>query len=211
MDERLGWEKELLGLYISGHPLDKFKERLAKRTMTLNQLKEKVRPGSMAVTGGMIEDVRVVGLRISGCSIKKSQLGFNLHSPGGLRRLVVSNFSITGCGGGGMEFKLDWEQGKATLKSKGTLTIKAKITFSPEGGTPRTQTYRQEGDLDAAAGTYVDLVAAGVVDPVKVTRSAVANAASIAGLLITTETLVADKPEDQPADDGHGHGHGHAH
>ena len=66
--------------------------------------------------------------------------------------------------------------------------------------------------LNAATGEYVDLMAAGIVDPVKVTRSAVANAASIAGLLLTTETLVVEKPaDDEPADAGHGHGHGHSH
>ncbi|MQA25621.1 MAG: chaperonin GroEL [Micromonosporaceae bacterium] len=65
--------------------------------------------------------------------------------------------------------------------------------------------------LDAASGDYTDLVAAGIVDPVKVTRSAVANAASIAGLLLTTETLVVEKPTEPEADDGHGHGHGHQH
>ncbi|WP_130866007.1 chaperonin GroEL [Acidipropionibacterium timonense] len=46
-------------------------------------------------------------------------------------------------------------------------------------------------------GEYVDLIADGVIDPVKVTRSALANAASIASLLLTTETLVVDKPEDE--------------
>jgi DNA polymerase-3 subunit alpha len=60
MDERLGWEKELLGLYISGHPLDKFREKLAKRPMTLNQLKERIRPGVTAVAAGMISDVRLL-------------------------------------------------------------------------------------------------------------------------------------------------------
>ncbi len=65
--------------------------------------------------------------------------------------------------------------------------------------------------LNAATGEYGDLVAQGIVDPVKVTRSAVRNAASIASMLLTTETLVADKPEPK-ADEGHGHGgHGHAH
>ncbi|GIG57476.1 60 kDa chaperonin 1 [Longispora fulva] len=67
--------------------------------------------------------------------------------------------------------------------------------------------------LNAATGEYVDLLAAGIVDPVKVTRSAVANAASIASLLLTTETLVVEKPEND-SDAGHGHshgGHGHAH
>jgi chaperonin GroEL len=65
---------------------------------------------------------------------------------------------------------------------------------------------------NAATGQYGDLVAQGVLDPVKVTRSALVNAASIAGMLLTTETLVVDKPEDEddtPAGAGHGHGHGH--
>jgi chaperonin GroEL len=63
---------------------------------------------------------------------------------------------------------------------------------------------------NAATGEYGDLAAQGVIDPVKVTRSAVQNAASIAGMLLTTETLVVEKPEDEkPADDGHGHGHAH--
>ncbi|GAA1825223.1 chaperonin GroEL [Luedemannella flava] len=64
--------------------------------------------------------------------------------------------------------------------------------------------------LNAATGEYVDLVKAGIIDPVKVTRNAVANAASIAGLLLTTESLVVDKPEKPAAANGHG-GHGHSH
>ncbi|HET6818525.1 MAG TPA: chaperonin GroEL [Mycobacteriales bacterium] len=64
--------------------------------------------------------------------------------------------------------------------------------------------------LNAATGEYVDLVKAGVIDPVKVTRSAVRNAASIAGMLLTTETIVADKPA-EPEGDAAGHGHGHSH
>jgi chaperonin GroEL len=65
--------------------------------------------------------------------------------------------------------------------------------------------------LDAATGKYVDLAKAGIVDPVKVTRSAVANAASIASLLLTTETLIVDQPKAPEASNGHGHGHGHGH
>ncbi|WP_049147747.1 TCP-1/cpn60 chaperonin family protein, partial [Micrococcus luteus] len=49
--------------------------------------------------------------------------------------------------------------------------------------------------LNAATGEYEDLLAAGINDPVKVTRSALQNAASIAGLFLTTEAVVADKPE----------------
>jgi chaperonin GroEL len=64
--------------------------------------------------------------------------------------------------------------------------------------------------FDAEAETYCDLVAAGIVDPVKVTRSAIVNAASIARMMITTESAVVDKPEPAPAaGQGHGHGHGH--
>ncbi|HEU5033665.1 MAG TPA: chaperonin GroEL [Mycobacteriales bacterium] len=68
--------------------------------------------------------------------------------------------------------------------------------------------------FNAATGEYGDLLKAGVIDPVKVTRSAVRNAASIAGMLLTTETIVADKPAEPEPEAGHGHshgGHGHAH
>ncbi|MDQ3785877.1 MAG: chaperonin GroEL, partial [Actinomycetota bacterium] len=51
--------------------------------------------------------------------------------------------------------------------------------------------------LDAATGEYRDLVDAGIIDPAKVTRSALRNAASIAALFLTTEAVVADKPENQ--------------
>ena len=53
--------------------------------------------------------------------------------------------------------------------------------------------------LDAATGEYVDMIAAGINDPVKVTRSALQNAASIAGLFLTTEAVIADKPEKSAA------------
>jgi chaperonin GroEL len=65
--------------------------------------------------------------------------------------------------------------------------------------------------FNAETGEYGDLAAQGVIDPVKVTRSALQNAASIAGMLLTTEVLVVDKPEESEPDDGHGHGHGHGH
>ena len=53
--------------------------------------------------------------------------------------------------------------------------------------------------LDAATGEYVDMIKAGIIDPAKVTRSALQNAASIAGLFLTTEAVVADKPEKEKA------------
>jgi len=53
--------------------------------------------------------------------------------------------------------------------------------------------------FDAATLKWVDLIETGIVDPAMVVRSAVQNAASISGLLITTETMVADKPEEEKA------------
>ena len=61
---------------------------------------------------------------------------------------------------------------------------------------------------NAVTGEFGDLIAQGVIDPVKVTRSAVQNAASIAGMLLTTEVLVTEKPEPETAPaNGHGHQH----
>ena len=52
---------------------------------------------------------------------------------------------------------------------------------------------------DAAKAEFVDMISSGIVDPAKVTRSALQNAASVAGMVLTTESLVADKPEENPA------------
>jgi chaperonin GroEL len=72
------------------------------------------------------------------------------------------------------------------------------------GGLPTGQGF------NAASREYGDLIAQGVIDPVKVTRSAVQNAGSIAGMLLTTEAAVVEKPEKEEAN-GHGHSHGHGH
>ena len=65
--------------------------------------------------------------------------------------------------------------------------------------------------FNAATLTYGDLLADGVIDPVKVTRSAVVNAASIARMVLTTESSIVDKPEPPAPAPGAGHGHGHGH
>jgi chaperonin GroEL len=78
------------------------------------------------------------------------------------------------------------------------------VVVAAVAGLPRGHGY------NAATGEYGDLMAQGVIDPVKVTRSAVQNAASIAGMLLTTEALVTEKPEPETAA-ANGHGHGHSH
>ncbi|HET6533235.1 MAG TPA: chaperonin GroEL [Actinoplanes sp.] len=73
-----------------------------------------------------------------------------------------------------------------------------------EGGVvvERVRNLEPAHGLNAATGEYVDLLAAGIIDPAKVTRSALQNAASIAALFLTTEVVVADKPEKTPAPAG---------
>jgi chaperonin GroEL len=78
-----------------------------------------------------------------------------------------------------------------------------------EGGVVVERVRSAEGPIgfNAATGQYEDLMHAGVIDPAKVTRSTLQNAASIAALLLTTEALIAEEKEDKPAA-GHGHGGG---
>ena len=69
----------------------------------------------------------------------------------------------------------------------------------------------EKGDIgfDAAAGKYVDMLKAGIVDPTKVSRSALQNAASVATLLLTTEALISEIPEKKDKAPGHAHGGGY--
>jgi chaperonin GroEL len=62
---------------------------------------------------------------------------------------------------------------------------------------------------NAATDTYGDLLAQGVIDPAKVVRCALQNASSVAGLMLTTEALVAERPKDEKKSSGGGGGHSH--
>ena len=75
------------------------------------------------------------------------------------------------------------------------------INAGLEGGVvaEKVRSLGQGHGLDAATGEYVDMFKAGIIDPAKVTRSALQNAASIAGLFLTTEAVIAEKPEKTPA------------
>jgi len=73
----------------------------------------------------------------------------------------------------------------------------------------KVRTLKSNEGFNAASDEYGDLVKVGVIDPVKVTRSALANAASIAAMFLTTEALVYEKPEEtKETAGGHGHSHG---
>jgi chaperonin GroEL len=111
--------------------------------------------------------------------------------------------------------KLDLEGDEATGAKivRGALAEPARRIASNagyEGAVIVSQT-RTEGDgrgFNAATGEWVDMMKAGIVDPTKVTRSALQNAASIAAIVLTVESAVVEKPEDDEPEAG---GHGHAH
>jgi chaperonin GroEL len=102
--------------------------------------------------------------------------------------------------------KLELEGDEATGASIVKVAIEAPlkqiaVNAGLEGGVvaEKVRNLPAGHGLNAANGEYLDLIAAGIIDPAKVTRSALQNAASIAGLFLTTEAVVADKPEKTPA------------
>ena len=114
---------------------------------------------------------------------------------------------------GGLELKGDEKTGVNIVRRAASEPLRWIAENGGEPGLVIVAKVRERGEgigYNAATGEYGDLVAQGVLDPVKVTRSALANAASIAAMLLTTETLVVEKPaEDEDNGAGHGHGHGH--
>jgi chaperonin GroEL len=105
--------------------------------------------------------------------------------------------------------KLDLEGDEATGANIVRLALEAPIkqiaiNAGLEGGVvvEKVRNLPVGQGLDAATGEYVDMIAKGIIDPAKVTRSALQNAASIAALFLTTECVIADKPEKAPAGGG---------
>jgi chaperonin GroEL len=109
--------------------------------------------------------------------------------------------------------KLDLEGDEATGAAIVKIAVEAPlkqiaINAGLEGGVvvEKVRHIEPGHGLDAATGEYVDMIKAGIIDPAKVTRSALQNAASIAGLFLTTEVVIADKPEKEKAPAGPGAG-----
>jgi chaperonin GroEL len=105
--------------------------------------------------------------------------------------------------------KLDLEGDEATGATIVKVALEAPlkqiaINAGLEGGVvaEKVRSLAPGHGLDASTGEYVDMIKAGIIDPAKVTRSALQNAASIAALFLTTEAVIADKPEKAPAGGG---------
>ena len=94
-----------------------------------------------------------------------------------------------------------------SVKSSSMLTMISQ-NAGKDGGIVCEKVLDSKGNngYNALTNTYEDLVKAGVIDPTKVTRTALANAASVATLLLTSDALIAEKPKD---DHGHGKKKGH--
>jgi chaperonin GroEL len=97
----------------------------------------------------------------------------------------------------------DWKAGRQLVRRSLEAPIRQiSVNAGYEGGVVVDKVKNEhEGNegFNAASGNYEDLIAAGIIDPAKVTRSTLQNAASIAALIVTTEALVAEIPEDAPA------------
>jgi chaperonin GroEL len=111
-----------------------------------------------------------------------------------------------------LKLNLEQQVGVNIIKRALEEPLRQIVANAGEEGSIVVQKVREGKDnfgFNAATSQYSDLVADGVIDPVKVVRSALQNAASVAGLMLTTEALVAEKPKDEkPAPGGHGHGGG---
>jgi chaperonin GroEL len=114
------------------------------------------------------------------------------------------------------DLKIDSEQqfGVSIIKRACEEPVRQIAANAGEEGSIIVQKIRDgQGTFgwNAATGEYGDLLAMGVIDPVKVVRSALQNAASVASLMLTTEALIADRPKDEKKESGGGHDHGHGH
>lgn len=107
--DKLAWEKELLGLYISGHPLDKFKNVLEKREVNIKKVKEDLKEGMITVVGGIIEEIRPVITKNN-----ESMAFIRLADLSGAIEVVT--------------FPNIFEKNKELLKQEACIAVKGKIS-----------------------------------------------------------------------------------
>ena len=109
-----------------------------------------------------------------------------------------------------LKLKGDEALGVQIIRQAITQPLRVIANNSGEEGSVIVERVREQKKgwgYNAVTGKYVDMMEAGIVDPAKVTRAALQNAASIASMVLTTETLIVDKPKDSGDDHGHHHHH----
>ncbi|MFA6263959.1 MAG: chaperonin GroEL [Candidatus Babeliales bacterium] len=197
IDARIAQIKAEINISTSEYDKEKLQERLAKLSggvavikvgaATETEMKEKKDrvDDALHATRAAVEEGIVVG--------------------GGVALLRVQNALD--------QLKLQGDQAIGVRIIRRSLEEPARVIASNAGYDAAVVVEKIRGSetnigFDARNEEYVDMFKAGVVDPTKVTRSALQNAASIASLLLTTETMIAELPEDKPAAPAAGHGHG---
>jgi chaperonin GroEL len=204
IDARVGQIRREIEETDSDWDREKLQERLAKLAggvgvirvgaATEVELKERKHriEDAIAATRAAVDEGIIAGggaALVHACTALDGELGLSDDEATGVR--VVRT---------GLDEPLRWIADNAGYEG---YVVVAKVRDLPENH-----------GLDAATGEYGDLLSAGVVDPVKVTKAALANAASVASLLLSTQSLIVEKPEEPDHDhaDGHSHdGHGHSH
>lgn len=194
---RIGQIKAEIDLSTSDYDKEKLQERLAKLS------------GGVAV-------IRVGAATETEMKEKKDRVDDALHAT----RAAVEEGIVAGGGVALLRaqksldvLKLEGDEAIGVNIIRRSLEEPIRIIVSNAGHEPSVvidKVKNAEGNVgfDARNEVYTDLVKAGVVDPTKVTRTALQNAASIAGLLLTTEAMVSEIPEEKPAAAPAGHGHG---
>jgi chaperonin GroEL len=197
IDARIAQIKAEINISTSEYDKEKLQERLAKLS------------GGVAV-------IKVGAATETEMKEKKDRVDDALHAT---RAAVEEGVVI----GGGVallrvqkaleQLKLHGDQAIGVTIIRRSLEEPARVIASNAGYDAAVVVEKIRGSetnvgFDARNEEYVDMFKAGVVDPTKVTRSALQNAASIASLLLTTETMIAELPEDKPAVPAAGHGHG---
>jgi chaperonin GroEL len=195
MNGRIGQIRRQIEETTSDYDREKLQERLAKLAggvavinvgaATETEMKEKKArvEDALHATRAAVEEGIVAG---GGTALVRAQ--------GALAKLKLKGDEATGVGIVSRAIEAPLRQLASNAGREGALIVE-NVKTGTKG-------------YNVATDKYEDLIKAGVVDPTKVTRSALQNAASIAGLLLTTECLITDLPEKEEPEAGHGHDHG---
>jgi chaperonin GroEL len=177
-------------------------------TTTSDYDREKLQERLAKLAGG-VAVIKVGGASEVEVKERKDRVDDALHAtraaveegivPGGGTALLYATKALEGMKGAND----DQTKGIDIVRKAITAPVKQIATNAGHDGAVVSGNLLREGDetqgFNAATDVYENLVAAGVIDPTKVVRTALQDAASVAGLLITTEAAIAEKPEDKPA------------
>ncbi len=177
--------------------------------------REKLQERLAKLVGG-VAVVRVGAATETEMKEKKARVEDALHAtraaveegivPGGGVALIRSQKALDK-----LEVEESWKPGVSIIRRAIEEPLRQIVANAGEEGSIVVQAVKDSkgsNGYNAQSGKYGDLISQGVIDPTKVVRSALQNAASVAGLMLTTEALIADRPKDEKPAAGGGHSHG---